>query len=279
MKQNEKTINFYEDDQLAALRSRIHALNRTRKKQQKLLEELVNTKASLEKTIQDNHDFMSIAGHEINNPLMVLRLRLESRRKKLAAGQLQNVNHKFLEQMFDSDNSQLNLLASHVDDLVCISRSKSGTFTLKLEPFNICQLVREVVEKNQALAKDANVEFHIHAPKEIWGKWDKLRIEQVVTNLLTNAIRYGNGNPVTIELKTDDSKALIVFKDNGIGISQTNLERIFQKYEQVGEIKTHGLGLGLYIVKQIIDAHKGAVNVVSQKGVGSSFRVELPFRS
>jgi signal transduction histidine kinase len=276
MKRNENIKDFHEEEQVIELRSQIHALNQTREEQQKVLVELVNTKARLEKTIQDNLDLVAIAGHELQSPLMILRLRLESRRKKLATGHYQNINTETLEQMFDVDNNLLERLASHVQELLSISKLKSGAFELKLEPFNICSLVREVVDKSLALAKKADVEFHVHAPVDIWGRWDKLRIEQVITNLLTNAIRYGDGKPVNIQVRVEDSKVMILFKDSGIGIAEENLEKIFTKYEQVGEVKTHGLGLGLFIVKQIIDAHKGTVNVISQKGVGSTFRVVLP---
>jgi signal transduction histidine kinase len=276
MERNANMKVFQQRDQLAELRSQIYHLNRTRNEQQKLLLELSEAKEKLERTIQENQDFVSIAGHELKTPLMILQLRLESRRRKLATGQYCNINNEQLEQMLDSDHNQLNLLASHVEDLLTISKLRSEKFVLKLGPVNICSLVRHIVDKNQELATRANVEFEIHSPEAIWGKWDKFRMEQVITNLLTNAIRYGAGRPVKIHLHLEDAKAFIIFEDQGIGIAKENIEKIFDKYVRLDESGPEGLGLGLYIVNQIIKAHKGVITVQSQKGVGSTFRVELP---
>ena len=109
------------------------------------------------------------------------------------------------------------------------------------------------------------------------GRWDKSRIDQVVTNLLSNAIKYGEGNPISITLKKKDSHAQIAISDKGLGMNKIEQEKIFDKFERTEAAKkVGGMGLGLYIVKEIIDAHEGEIAVNSKKNKGSTFTVILP---
>jgi len=111
----------------------------------------------------------------------------------------------------------------------------------------------------------------------VTGEWDKHRLEQVLVNLITNAIKYGNSNPIFVTVKNDQDKAMIEVKDHGMGISETNLPKIFDRFERVGNHNgITGLGLGLWIVKKILEGFNGSITVDSQTGVGSTFRVYLP---
>src|SRR5207237_650146 len=104
-----------------------------------------------------------------------------------------------------------------------------------------------------------------------------LRIEQVLTNLISNALKYGDGKPVTIEVRAEGRAAQIVVRDRGIGISPENLGRIFGRFERAVSARNYGgLGLGLYITRQIVEAHGGSIGVESEQGQGSAFFVELP---
>ncbi|HXH76594.1 MAG TPA: ATP-binding protein [Bacteriovoracaceae bacterium] len=118
----------------------------------------------------------------------------------------------------------------------------------------------------------------IRASVPIEGIYDRFRIEQVITNLFTNAIKYGDNKEVIIDIEKQDSKIKVHFRDHGLGIAEENQSRIFDRFERVNnsEVKIKGLGLGLYITKQIIEAHQGHIRVQSKLGIGSTFTVELP---
>jgi signal transduction histidine kinase len=117
----------------------------------------------------------------------------------------------------------------------------------------------------------------ITAESSIPGEWDRLRLEQVLTNLLSNAIKYGSGKPVHVQVRSGTTRAWVVVRDEGIGIQAEALERIFEKFERAVSAQHYGgLGLGLYVTRQIIESMGGGVRVVSTPGQGATFTVELP---
>jgi len=111
------------------------------------------------------------------------------------------------------------------------------------------------------------------------GFWDRLRISQVVTNLLANAVKYGGGKPVEVEFGPEGDAAFLVVRDHGIGIDPADQPQIFERFERAVSSRNYGgLGLGLYIVKRIVEAHGGTITVQSKPGEGATFRVQLPLR-
>jgi len=117
----------------------------------------------------------------------------------------------------------------------------------------------------------------LDAPQPVEGWWDEFRIEQVIVNLLTNALRYGSGKPVEVSLRPTAEGAHIEVRDHGVGISAEDQQRIFRQFERVGDGKSaDGLGLGLYITRQLIEAHGGTIRVSSEPGHGSVFSLDLP---
>jgi signal transduction histidine kinase len=116
----------------------------------------------------------------------------------------------------------------------------------------------------------------VNAPEALTGVWDRTRLEQVVTNLVTNAARYGHGKPIDITVAADARSVRLVVRDHGIGIAPEDQRRIFERFERAASRNFGGLGLGLYIARQIVEAHGGSIHVSSELGVGSSFTVELP---
>ncbi|WP_232293259.1 sensor histidine kinase [Stigmatella aurantiaca] len=119
--------------------------------------------------------------------------------------------------------------------------------------------------------------LELHAPAPVLGRWDRLRVEQVVTNLLTNALKYGAGRPVAVRVEGAGERARLTVKDQGIGIAEEDLARIFERFERaVSDRHYGGLGLGLYITRQIVEAFGGTVGVTSRPGMGSTFTLELP---
>jgi signal transduction histidine kinase len=253
-------------------------LHQQKKKLRKQVLELNKVKLELEHAVSAREEFMSIAGHELKTPITTLKLQAQLRKRSLEKKNESAFTPDKLEKMFDSDSKQLERLTRLIDDMLDITRIASGKLSMILEDFDLCALVQEVVERHLELFKSSGVELHTTACTPINGCWDKFRIEQVITNLLTNAIRYGAGKPVTITLNQEHEHAIVVIKDQGIGIAEDDLTRIFQRFERIPGSESTGLGLGLYIVNQIIEAHKGTIEVESQKGLGSAFTIKLPLK-
>lgn len=240
------------------------------------VEALKETKAELEQAIRAREEFMAIATHELKTPLTALKLQAQSRKRNIERGNDAVLTPEKLAKMFESDNKQLEHLTRLIDDMLDISRISSGKFSINLEGFDLCSFIHDIVKRNLELFTAAGIQAEINSCEPINGRWDKLRIEQVITNLLTNAIRYGAGKPVKISIRTEQGRAVVVIEDQGVGIAEEDLKRIFQKFERVTGTEVSGLGLGLYIVSQIIEAHKGSIKVESHPGKGSAFTIELP---
>lgn len=251
-------------------------LHKQKKELSKQVEELKLTKKELEQAVRTREEFMAIATHELKSPITVLKLQSQSRKRKLETGNDSSFTAEKLIQMFDSDNSHFDRLIRLIDDMLDISRISSGQLSISLENFDLCSLIHDVVEGHLEQFRTAGIDVKINLYEPIIGRWDKLRIEQVITNLLTNVIRYGAGKPVKISINKDQERAIIVIEDKGIGIAKEDLKRIFQRYERVAGKEISGLGLGLYVVSQIIEAHNGLINVESHPGEGSVFTINLP---
>src|SRR5262249_14799863 len=145
------------------------------------------------------------------------------------------------------------------------------------EPVNLGQLVREVAERHAEQYSKAGSLLTVETDDGVIGVWDRFRIEQVVTNLLTNAVKYGAGRPVEVTVTERGREALLEVRDHGIGIEPRDQERIFRQFERaVGKTGPSGLGLGLFIVKQILELHGGSIRLTSEAGQGSRFVVSLP---
>jgi signal transduction histidine kinase len=164
-----------------------------------------------------------------------------------------------------------------VEELLDVSRLASRKMVLDPRPVDLVAVVREMIDQASEQISAANCEVSLDAPQVLLGQWDGPRLCQVVTNLLTNAVKYGPGKPIRISVNADKT-ARITIRDQGIGISPEDTSRIFLRFERaVSERNYGGLGLGLWISKEIIEAHGGRIAVESALGTGSTFIVELPF--
>src|SRR3989339_42094 len=255
------------------LLERFKALNAELQAQQA---ELKVANKELESAVNVRDEFMSIAGHELKTPLTFLKLQSEIRKRNLEKENITAFTNEKLLKMFDSDHKQIERITRLIDDMIDVSRISSGKLSMNLEEFDICPLVYEVVERHHEQLIFSGNKIEISSVESVYGRWDKFRLEQVITNLLTNAIRYGPGKIIKIKIGIEQNEAVIVILDQGIGIAEENLARIFLKFERVTGMEVGGLGLGLYIVAQIIEAHHGSIKVESQLGQGSSFTIKLP---
>jgi signal transduction histidine kinase len=172
---------------------------------------------------------------------------------------------------------QVRRLAGLIDELLDVSRITSGKLHILPEPVDLGALLRDVVTRFEPEAERVHSEVELDVIRNPTGQWDRLRLEQVVENLLANALKYGGGQPVRVIADICDGQAVISVEDHGIGIAPDALDRIFGRFERaVSERHYGGLGLGLYVARQIVGAMEGNISVTSRPGEGATFTVELP---
>ncbi len=149
--------------------------------------------------------------------------------------------------------------------------------SIEAEEVDLAKLVRDLVERTGEDLERAGCTLKIDADVPVVGRWDPFRLDQIVTNLLSNAVKYGHGKPIEVKVEASGDVARLSVTDHGIGIAPSNQARIFGRFERaVSERHFGGFGLGLWIVRQIIESHGGAIRVSSEPGQGSTFTVELP---
>ena len=266
------------DQQRHEGRRQVAALEQSRREQQLLLEELHVTQAELQRSLRMRDDFMSLVAHELRTPLNTLFLESQMRSLQLQRGNLAALGPDRLPAMVARDQRQIQSMIRLIDDMLDISRIRSGSLSIRRTDFELTGLLGRVVSDLalQAAGYGSSLTLHPHAP--VHGCWDEFRIEQVIVNLLTNALRYGNAKPIDVMVDTGAAGAVrIDVIDRGIGISEADQQRVFEPFERGsanGEVK--GLGLGLAISRQLAEAHGGRLDVASDGKSGSVFSLVLP---
>ncbi len=216
-------------------------------------------------------EFLSIASHELKTPLTALQLQLYSLRERV-----ESLDAKVATKIDRAVRSG-ERLADLIEALLDVSRLATGRFELNPQGFELTEAVREVVERLRETATRARCELSLKVNGALPGMWDRLRIEQVLTNLLSNAMKYAAGTPIEVSLTQEGDTAVLEVSDRGPGISEEALPRIFDRFERAAEMRHYGgLGLGLYVVREIIKAHDGMVTVHNRPGGGACFCVRLP---
>ncbi len=249
---------------------------RAEKDRDRLLDEEKQARAQAEEALEAREEFLSIASHELNSPLTSLKLRLQevARSANVAEAPLEPER---LRRLIEVSERQLRRLSRLVADLLDVSRITTGQLTLEREELDLGELAREAAARVIEQARPELVAIEVRAELPVHGRWDRVRVEQVVTNLLSNALKYGGGAPVVVTVENAGDRARVTVEDRGIGIAPEMQARLFQRFGRgVSARRYGGLGLGLYIVRQILDAHGGTVRVESTLGQGSRFTVELP---
>jgi predicted ATPase/signal transduction histidine kinase len=229
-----------------------------------------------QEAIRLRDEFLSIASHELNTPLATLRLLVEGLETQDMAS-----NPELLSRTMHVLSRQTRRLVGLVAELLNVTRISAGPLHLQLERVDLQGVVTDVVERFSQELSRAQCKVSVRAASPVVGLWDRGRLEQVLTNLLSNAIKFGAGRPIQIAVEgTAAGLARLEVTDEGIGIPADQINRIFGRFSRaVSATHYGGLGLGLYIVSQIVRAFGGSVQVTSGEGLGSTFTVELPLDS
>ncbi|WNG43818.1 PAS domain-containing sensor histidine kinase [Archangium minus] len=227
--------------------------------------------AQAQEAIRMRDEFLSIASHELKTPLTALQLQLQSMRERLDA--VEPKTHAKLERAVRSTER----LSDLIEKLLDVSRLSSGQLTLHLERFDLLTAVNDVTERLREAATHASCEVRLQSGQPIEGDWDRLRIEQVLTNLLSNAFKYAAGSPIELSVSREGPDARLVVTDKGPGIPEKDLPRLFGRFERAASIRHYGgLGLGLYVSREIVEAHGGSISASNQPGGGACFTIRLP---
>ncbi len=227
------------------------------------------------KAIRVRDEFLSVASHELKTPLTSLKLQVQSL-LEMPPPIADAVEAERLRSSFAMTERQVRRLERLIGNLLDVSRIAVGRFMLQREKMDLVPLVREVVAQFTAEIARGRYVLSLKLPPHARGSWDPLRLEQVIVNLLSNAIKYGEGKPIEISLEMIAGHARLSMRDGGIGIDRENHVRIFERFERAVSLNYGGLGLGLYITRQIVTAHGGTIRVDSRLAAGSTFTVEIP---
>jgi signal transduction histidine kinase len=222
-------------------------------------------------------EFLAIAAHELKTPLTGLTLLVAYAERSMA--KLPNAP-ALMRSKIAALSRQVRRLTDLVRNLLDVSRIQAGRFHVSIEQVDLCAVVREVAERHAQEASDAGCSLEIAADGPVVGAWDQSGLDHIVSNLVSNAIKYGKGKPISVVAGSNGDTARLSVADGGIGIAPDDHERIFQRFERA---VTHsgfaGMGLGLWIVREIVTRLGGAIHVESRLGQGACFTVELPISS
>lgn len=242
------------------------------------LEEKVRVRTEeLEKSNKAKDQFLSIASHELNTPLTTMKMQNQMRLKRLAKSETP-FDKPTLEKIFNDDLKMTNRLVKLVEDFLEFSRINAGKLVVKKDTYSLNKIIEDTAARFETRLEHAEIGLDVILPTaNLEVVCDSFRIEQVLNNLMTNAIKYGLGKPIIMSLEREDDMAIIKVHDQGMGIAAEDLDRIFEQFERaISASEISGMGIGLFIAKQIIDAHNGIIRVESEPGIGSTFIVELP---
>ncbi len=230
-----------------------------------------------QEAVRARDEFLSIASHELRTPVTSLLLAAQGLLRLSKSGSLAQVPPEFLASSLETTVRQSSRMAALIDRLLDVSRIQAGRLELQIEDVDLSAVAREIVAQTAAEAQRAGCTVTLRSGGPVVGRWDRARLEQVVANLLSNAFKYGAGKPIELEVAAEPDRARLTVRDQGIGIPPERLSKIFERFERAVSARNYsGLGLGLYIVRRVLEALGGSIRVLSQQGLGSTFVVELP---
>ncbi|WP_437938944.1 AAA family ATPase [Sorangium sp. So ce341] len=222
-------------------------------------------------------EFLVVASHELKTPLTSLQMQAQAMERLLRRRSLADIPPQRIEAMLQVFGRQTSRLGRLVDELLDVTRLNAGRLMLARAPVDLAALASEVVERMRPQLAASHCRMQLDLDEPVAGCWDASRVEQVVINLLSNAMKYGAGKPIFVGARRQAERALLVVRDQGVGIAAADQGRIFERFERAVSVRNFGgLGLGLYIARSIVTSHGGSIRVESKPGAGATFMVELP---
>jgi PAS domain S-box-containing protein len=226
--------------------------------------------AQANEAVRLRDEFLFVASHELRTPLMALQLQLD-----MLLGQRDAFDEKLAVKL-DRASRNAERLAELMATLLDVGRIASGSLSLSRDEVDLSSLVADSIERLTESAQAAKCEMVAEIEPGIIGRWDSLRISQVITNLLANAYKYAGGYRVYVTVRRDGDTAVVTVRDHGPGIAPEHRVRIFDRFERAASPTLGGLGLGLYVAHQIVSAHGGTIGVTGADGGGARFEIRLP---
>jgi PAS domain S-box-containing protein len=228
--------------------------------------------------VRTRDNFLAIASHELRTPLSALTVMLTSLARAAGQGRLTQLGPEVLKDRITRVDRQAGQLARLLDRLLDVSRLSTQELRIEREEADLAEIVRDVISRYEDVVAERGGSLELTVSGPTVGRWDRSRIDQVVTNLIGNAVKYAGGTPIAVSLSGGMSgKLRLTVRDHGPGIAPENQERIFGQYERAAEGEDHpGMGLGLWLVRRIVAAHGGAVTLDSRPGEGATFTVIVP---
>jgi len=253
------------------------------KKHEKLLKaeivELQKQVAITQNEIRQRDEFLSIASHELKTPLTSMLLQTQTALHNIRNVSLAQFSITHLLTMLESLENQTKRLSKMINDLLNVSILATGNLQIEREEVDLEQIASDVLDDFSERLDKEGYKTIFSVRERVVGNWDKVRIEQAVSNLISNAIKYGNHNPIEIQVRKKGRMGQFIIKDGGMGISKEQQDRIFNLFERaVSPEKYKGLGVGLYITHQIVKAHGGTIGVSSKPNRGTTFTILLPLQ-
>jgi len=228
------------------------------------------------RAIEARDQFLAVAAHELRTPIATLTLLVDHLIATLSRSAANVPADASLEEL-TLLKRQVYRLTALVVQMLDVSMVTAGGLKLVPTRLDLREVVRDVVGRFDLELLQRHVTVRLDAPQPVSGKWDEGRVDQIVTNLLSNALKYGAGRPIEISVRAEGSRAVLVVRDHGVGIPADEQERIFGPFSRATTARYHaGLGLGLWIAHQIVRASGGRIVVESRPDEGSTFTVELP---
>lgn len=280
---NNTAINLLHDNSVKAIVASFNDITKRKQldelKMQLLFLERSARKQS-EQAVRERDEFLAIASHELKTPLTTLVLQIQSTLRRILTQSLADFSGEKLVKSLTTAEEQSKRMAKLIKDLLNVSLVSTGKLELELKNEDLVKIVQRTIDNflEQEKNEKQNITFHSEN-NEIIGQWDSIRLEQAVFNLLSNAAKYGNGNKIEVLTSADPDKkiAYITVRDQGVGIDKKNYELIFERFKRIdNKLGTKGLGIGLFIVKQIVEAHRGTISIESKLNKGSKFTISLP---
>jgi PAS domain S-box-containing protein len=228
----------------------------------------------LQEELEARDQFLAVASHELKTPLTSLELQMASFVRLARSHPEATISDEKVRARLEATAKQVDRLKVLVKGLLDVARIAAGRFELSRAPMDLVEVVREVLDRVHSRSP-----LTLDAPRPVIGSWDRSSLEIVVSNVVSNAVKFGEEKPIEVAVAADGEVARLRVRDHGMGISAADQDRIFGRFERaVSERHFGGFGVGLWVARQAVEAHGGRIAVSSRPGEGSAFTIELPLR-